>query len=238
MKSTLITSTFKYYYTHQNFVVIFVLAKSIVSNLISFIFVNWNFKFLVSFELIVVVVVFVMIFNITTKMQKKIEVDCMNSMIQKSFLYFIIEQNDISVRQNRVNIENVDEDSDDEFYIESIKRHEKNFQDQLNQFRQSIQNRINHYIFVYTASIFFTSIFNSLNRFSHRLKKLLEYLKTLMMTTFRRFIIIFFIMIFIMIFSIMIMYLYRFMMIRLKTRRKNRLKNMNLNVNLINTQMY
>ena len=51
-----------------------------------------------SFELIVVVVVFIIIFNITTKMQKKIEIDRMNSMNQKTFLYFIINQNDISAR--------------------------------------------------------------------------------------------------------------------------------------------
>ena len=52
-------------------------------------------------------------------------------------------------------IENVDENFDDEFYVESIEHHEKNSQNQLNQFRQSIQNRINHYIFVYIVSIFF-----------------------------------------------------------------------------------
>ena len=85
-----------------------------------------------SFELIVVVVVFVMIFNITTKMQKKIEIDRINLMIQKTFLYFIIEQNDISARQNKMIIENVDENSDDEFYVESIKHYEKNFQSQFN----------------------------------------------------------------------------------------------------------
>ena len=127
MKFTLITSISKYYYIYQNFVVIFVLAKSIVSDLISFIFVNWNFRFLMSFELIVVVVVLVIILNITTRMQKKVEIDRINSMIQKSFLYFIIEQSDIFVRQNRVIIENIDENSDDEFYVESIKHHEKNF---------------------------------------------------------------------------------------------------------------
>ena len=143
-----------------------------------------------SFELIVVVIVFVMIFNITIKMQKKIEIDRINSMIQKAFLYFIIEQNDISARQNKMIIEHVNENFDDEFYVESIEHHEIFFQNQLNQFRQSIQNRINHYIFVYIISIFFTSIFNSLNRFRHRLKKLLKCLKMLMMTIFRRFIII------------------------------------------------
>ena len=88
-----------------------------------------------SFELIVVVVVFVMIFNITTKMQKKIEIDYTNSLIQKTFLYFIIEQNDIFIRQNKMIIENVDENFDDEFYVESIEHHEKNFQNQLNQSR-------------------------------------------------------------------------------------------------------
>ena len=51
-----------------------------------------------SFELIVVVIVFVIIFNIIIKMQKKIEIDRMNSMNQKTFLYFIINQNDISAR--------------------------------------------------------------------------------------------------------------------------------------------
>ena len=107
-----------------------------------------------SFELIVVVVVFVMIFNITTRMQKKIEIDYTNSLIQKTFLYFIIEQNDMFIRQNKMIIENVDENFDDEFYIESIKHHEIFFQNQLNQFRQSIQNRINYYIFVYIVSIF------------------------------------------------------------------------------------
>ena len=88
-----------------------------------------------SFELIVVVIVFVIIFNIIIKMQKKIEIDRMNSMNQKTFLYFIIKQKNISARQNRIIIENVDENSNDEFYIESIKNHEKNFQNQLNQFR-------------------------------------------------------------------------------------------------------
>ena len=88
-----------------------------------------------SFELIVVVVVFVMIFNITTKMQKKIEIDRINSMIQKTFLYFIIEQNNTSAHQNKMIIENVDENFDDELYVESIKHHEKNFQNQLNQSR-------------------------------------------------------------------------------------------------------
>ena len=85
----------------------------------------------------------------------KIEIDRINSMIQKEFLYFIIEQNDISARQNKMIIENVDENSDDEHYVDSIKHYEKKSQNQLNQFRQSIQNRINHYISVYTASISF-----------------------------------------------------------------------------------
>ena len=69
-----------------------------------------------------------MIFNITTKMQKKIEIDRINSMIQKTFLYSIIEQNNISARQNKMIIENADENSNDEFYVESIKHHEKNSQ--------------------------------------------------------------------------------------------------------------
>ena len=81
-----------------------------------------------SFELIVVVIVFVIIFNITTKMQKKINIDRINSMIQKTFLYFIIEQNDISARQNKMIIENINENSDDEHFVESIKHHEKKFQ--------------------------------------------------------------------------------------------------------------
>ena len=67
-----------------------------------------------------------MIFNITTKMQKKTEIDRINSMSQKTFLYFIIEQKNISARQNRMIIENVDETSDDEFYVESIEHHEEN----------------------------------------------------------------------------------------------------------------
>ena len=78
----------------------------------------------------------------------------MNSIIQKTFLYFIIEQNDISARQNKMIIENVDENSDDEFYVESIKYHEKKFQNQLNQFRQSTQNRISYYTSIYIVSIF------------------------------------------------------------------------------------
>ena len=68
-------------------------------------------------------------------MQKKIEIDRINSMFQKTSLYFIIEQKNISVRQSKMIIENVDENFNDEFYVESIKHYEKNFQNQLNQFR-------------------------------------------------------------------------------------------------------
>ena len=127
-----------------------------------------------SFELIVVVIVFVMIFNITIKMQKKIEIDRINSMIQKAFLYFIIEQNDISARQNKMIIEHVNENFDDEFYVESIEHHEIFFQNQLNQFRQSIQNRINHYISVYIVSIFFYVDFQFIEQISASFEKIIK----------------------------------------------------------------
>ena len=127
-----------------------------------------------SFELIVVVVVFVMIFNITTKMQKKIEIDRINSMIQKTILYFIIEQNDISISQKKMIIKNVDENFNDEFYVESIEHHEKkNLKSiKLISLIDSKSYQLLHF-FLHCFDFFYVD-FHLLNKFLHRLKKLLN----------------------------------------------------------------